>query len=143
MARRLVAGCVLVLCLSACASPGQEAALRFYAPLDDHARGLLVPEGFALEATAEFQPVEGMAGGGCSLTEAGLVFGLERFLSNEEGSIAVWLKTNWDPAETATRMLIDLGRFACLRRWQSQQYLTSPSGSSASSSRPRRFRDLP
>ena len=124
MALRLVAGCVLVLCLSTCASPGQEGALRFYAPLDDHARGLLVPEGYALEATAEFQPAEGMAGGCCGLTEAGLVFGLERFLSNEEGSVAVWLRINWDPAETATRMLIDLGRFASLRRWQSQQYLT-------------------
>lgn len=97
---------------------------RFYAPLDEHARGLLMPQGFALEASAEFQPAPGLVGGGCALTPAGLAFGLESFLANQEGSVAVWLKINWDPGEVATRMLIDLGRFASLRRWQGQQYLT-------------------
>jgi len=38
--------------------------------------------------------------------------------------VAVWVKVNWDPAETATRMLINLGKFGCLRRWELQQYLT-------------------
>ena len=101
-------------------------ALRFYAPLNAHTRGVLLPMRAGVEAGDVTEFAKGKVGRAAAVPAgSGLDFApLTRFLSREEGSVAVWLKINWEPAETATRLLIDLGRFASLRRWREQQYLT-------------------
>ncbi|MCK5804698.1 MAG: hypothetical protein KAI66_17805 [Lentisphaeria bacterium] len=101
-------------------------SLRFYAPFDDHARGVLLPMRAGIEASEVAEFATGKVGQAASVPAgSGLDFApLIRFLSHEEGTVAVWLKINWEPSETATRLLIDLGRFASLRRWREQQFLT-------------------
>ena len=103
----------------------QPPGLRFYAPLDEHARGILLPQRVGIEAIPGFERVPGKVGRAAAVPPAvGVQFPIAPFLSNEEGSVAVWVKVNWHPKETATRMLIQLRRFGSLRRWQAQQYLT-------------------
>jgi len=99
-------------------------SLRFYAPFDDHARGILLPQGVGVEATGEFAKAAGKVHAATATPPAGLEFPLARFLSNREGSVAAWTKVNWDPKQPATRWLVNLGRFASLYRWQRQPYLT-------------------
>ena len=111
------------------ASPGQPPStpqgLLFYAPFDDHARGVIMPQRTGVEAECDFVRADGVVGSAAaSPARTGIRFPLAPFISNTEGSISVFLKINWDLAETATRRLLDLGQFAELYRWQSQPYLT-------------------
>ena len=99
--------------------------LRFYAPLDAHARGVLLPHGAGLEGACALQAAPGKVGGGAVVPEStGLPFPLHAFLSSEKGSVAVWVRPNWDPAEAGTRSLLDLGRFGKVYQWTGQNYLT-------------------
>jgi len=93
--------------------------LRFYAPLDNHARGVLLPYRAGIAA-------DGVVGKACRVRPpAGLEFPLAPMLSSEQGSVAVWLRIDWAPAKpTEVRCLIDLGRFARLYQWKGQEYLT-------------------
>ncbi len=104
---------------------GRARGPRFYAPLDTHARGMLLPLEVGLESPCAFRAAPGRVAAGAVIAEStGLPFPLHRFLSREQGSVAFWLRINWDPAESATRSLLDLGRFGKLYQWTGQDYLT-------------------
>ncbi len=106
-------------------NPAGATGLRFYAPLDEHARGVLLPHRVGLASDCAFRPGPGKVGAGALVPEStGLPFPLRAFLSREKGSVAVWVRVNWDPAEPGTRALIDLGRFGKLYQWTGQDYLT-------------------
>lgn len=118
--------CRLAMCslFVGCALPA-AAGLVFYAPLDGHSRGVLLPHQAGIESGPGIEFMDGQVGQAAIVPkETALTYPIEQFLSNEEGSVAVWVLTDWDPAEAATRVLVDLGRFASLRRWQEQPYLT-------------------
>jgi len=101
-------------------------AVRFYAPFDEHVRGVLLPYRAGIAADADFVSADGVVGKACRVRPpAGLEFPLASLLSSEQGSVAVWLRIDWDPERpTEVRCLIDLGRFARLYQWKGQKYLT-------------------
>ncbi|MDP6114943.1 MAG: hypothetical protein QGG53_24025 [Planctomycetota bacterium] len=111
----------LCVCLTSFA---EEFPLRFYAPFDGHTRGVLLPENVGFESPNEFERIAGVVGAAAAVPEkVGILFPIKPFLSHKEGTVAVWLKINWAPKETATRGLINFGRFGWLWRWTHQQFL--------------------
>ena len=106
-------------------TPATQPGLLFYAPFDQHARGVLLPQRTGMDAECDFVRAEGVVGSAAaSPAKTGIRLPLAPFVSNTEGSLSVFLKINWDPKEAATRSLLDLGQFAQVFRWQSQPYLT-------------------
>jgi len=107
------------------AAPTTQDDMLFYAPFDQHARGILLPQRTGVEADCDFVRVDGVVdGAAASPAKTGIRFPLAPFVSNTEGSICVFLKINWDTKQAATRCLLDLGQFGQLYRWQDQPYLT-------------------
>lgn len=121
----LSAGIPSFCVIAAASAGGATPDLLFYAPLDHHLRGVLLPHRVGLESAQVFERAEGVVGAAARVdSAAGLEFPLGEFLSSREGAVAVWLKVNWDPKQTATRWLINLGKFGGVWKWQHQQYLT-------------------
>ena len=106
------------LCSSLAAEP------IFYAPLDGHTRATLVPYSAGTQAQGAFESVQGIVGKAVRADAAPLDYDLAGLLTREQGTVAAWVKVPWDPNVKATHMILDLGPFGSLRRWQHQLYLT-------------------
>src|SRR5687767_11987668 len=109
------------ICAEEPARTSLKKVLIFYAPLDEHARGILVARQAGIEGSVQFVKAPGKIGAALRVPAGtGVSFPVEKFLSNEEGTLAGWVKVDWDPAEKATHNLLSLGKFGQLYRWTDQ-----------------------